>query len=66
MPGGGDAGAPLLAMPGTRQRRAMALDDAALVANLMGRLAAGAKFSVKYVANTKAATHKAANPSFCL
>lgn len=41
MPGGGDAGAPLLAMPGKRQRRVVALDDAAVIANVMGRVAAG-------------------------
>lgn len=41
MPGGADAGAPLLALPGTRQRRAEALDDAATVTNLISHVAAG-------------------------
>jgi hypothetical protein len=41
MPGGNDAGAPLLAMPGARQRRAESLDDAATVTNLISHIAAG-------------------------
>ncbi len=42
MPGGGDAGASLLATPAARRRRAAALDDAASVAGLICRIAAGA------------------------